>query len=133
MSKDEIGQIWAGTSRGLMCFDSLGQNSITFNLQSGLENEFINGLLFEGDTAVWVSTDVGLSRIVFNFTTLAQQEKGPSIRNYQKKDGLSGNEFNRISFLKSTAGTYYFGGLNGINYFRPGPLFWQEKQTLFAW
>lgn len=133
MALDKHKQIWAGTSKGLMCFDETGNDAVTINRKSGLENEFINGMLFEGDSAIWVSTDLGLARIVPNFSTLDQFNYNfPHIRSYQQKDGLAANEFNRISFLKSSKGTYYFGGLNGVSYFRPGPLFWEDPKKDFA-
>ncbi|MEZ4949419.1 MAG: adenylate/guanylate cyclase domain-containing protein [Saprospiraceae bacterium] len=128
LSLDHLNQIWAGTSRGVMCFDSTGSNSVTFNKSSGLENDFINGLILEGDSAIWVSTDNGLSRLVKNFENINEDQPVlKSVKNYQQEDGLSANEFNRISFLKSASGTYYFGGLNGITSFKPGPRFWKEK------
>jgi class 3 adenylate cyclase len=133
LEKDAENQIWAGTSKGLMCFDASGNNAVTINRASGLENEFINGLLFEGDSAIWISTDMGLARIVPNFSNLDQfNTRAIKIRTYQLNEGLSANEFNRISFLKSKTDTYYFGGLNGVNFFKPSPLFWEEKQKIFA-
>ncbi|MCB0588575.1 MAG: hypothetical protein KDD06_25000, partial [Phaeodactylibacter sp.] len=47
--------------------------------------------------------------------------------NFFVKDGISANEFNRISFYKSRAGRMYFGGLNGVNAFMPGPQLLEKK------
>jgi class 3 adenylate cyclase/ligand-binding sensor domain-containing protein len=128
LTLDDKNQIWAGTAHGIMCFDSTGSNSVTFNKSSGLENDFINGLILEGDSAIWVSTDNGLSRIVKNFSRVSEDQPTlKSVKNYLQEDGLSANEFNRISFLKSKSGTFYFGGLNGISSFKPDPRFWKEK------
>ena len=40
--------------------------------------------------------------------------------NYTFQDGLQSNEFNTQSFYKSSNGTFYFGGIKGFNWFKPG-------------
>lgn len=45
-----------------------------------------------------------------------------TFRNYSSEDGLPGNEFNRGQFLKAADGTLYFGGVDGITWFKPETL-----------
>ncbi|MEM9931642.1 MAG: adenylate/guanylate cyclase domain-containing protein, partial [Bacteroidota bacterium] len=71
-----------------------------------------NGLLSEGDSVLWASTDLGLIR-----WSITEQ----LAITYTQDDGLAANEFNRMSFYQSRAGRMYFGGLNGVVAFTPSP------------
>ncbi|HEX7940267.1 MAG TPA: triple tyrosine motif-containing protein, partial [Gemmatimonadaceae bacterium] len=42
-----------------------------------------------------------------------------SVVRYGLEDGLQAREFNRRAFYRSPAGVMYFGGINGVNVFRP--------------
>jgi two-component sensor histidine kinase len=46
-------------------------------------------------------------------------KKNFSAFNFYTKDGLSHNEFNRVSSFKASDGKMYFGGVNGLNAFDP--------------
>ena len=59
---------------------------------------------------LWVSTYNGLMRF---------DKKNFSAFNFYTKDGLSHNEFNRVSSFKASDGKMYFGGVNGLNAFDP--------------
>ena len=59
---------------------------------------------------LWVSTYNGLMRF---------DKKYFSAFNFYTKDGLSHNEFNRVSSFKASDGKMYFGGVNGLNAFDP--------------
>ncbi len=115
------GVLWLGTSEGLVQLDLLNGQMHTFAERQGLSNTFINGLLAEGDSALWVSTDKGLARFSMQSGTFHL---------FFKEDGLAANEFNRISFLKSRSGRFFFGGLNGVTAFYPGPEMEQLRQNL---
>lgn len=81
---------------------------VIYIIVDGLLNDFINGILLEGDFCFWVSMDNGLSWMaVFNGFCI----------NYYVEDGLIVNEFNWIFFYCFWVGWFYFGGLNGINVF----------------
>ncbi|MCB0570394.1 MAG: hypothetical protein KDC66_11545 [Phaeodactylibacter sp.] len=112
------GLLWIGTAQGLHRL-GLSNNEIkAYTSEDGLPNDFINGILSEGDSCLWVSTDNGLSRFSLNTGTFS---------NFFVEDGITANEFNRISFFKSRSGRMYFGGLNGVNAFFPGPQFLKMK------
>ena len=117
--EDQQGRLWLGTAYGLNRIDRPSGVVTVYLPEQGLSNSFVNGILPEGDSCLWVSTDNGLCR----FSIRKEQ-----FVNYFKEDGLSENEFNRISFHKGADGKLYFGGLNGVNSFVPGPRFSQKDQ-----
>ncbi len=117
------GLLWLGTSEGLLRLDLLNGQLRIFAERQGLPNAFINGLLAEGDSALWVSTDKGLARFSL---------QSESFHLFFKEHGLAANEFNRISFLKSRSGRFFFGGLNGVTAFYPGPDMEKEKKPPLA-
>lgn len=110
--------IWLGTGRGLVHISSTATTTDVYTEDHGLPNTFINGVLSEGDSCLWLSTDNGLCR--FSLSDKA-------CLNFFTTDGLSSNEFNRISFFKSSKGRMYFGGLNGLNAFMPDAHFLVHK------
>ena len=89
-----------------------------YSVKDGLPNDNINSILSEGDSALWIGTDLGLSRFDI---------KENSFINFFVQDGLPDNEFNRISFHKAKDGRMYLGGLNGIIAFFPEELMKQYK------
>lgn len=107
------------TAYGLHRLHLASQELEVFTMEEGLPNNFINGILPESDTVLWLSTDLGLSRF-----SIARY----SFLNFSANDGLSSNEFNRMSFYKAKDGQMYFGGLNGINAFYPDESFLAQEQ-----
>lgn len=112
------GILWLGTAEGLDRYDPASGRVDRYVESIGLPNNFINGILPEGDSCLWISTDNGLCRFRIRDTTCL---------NYYTTDGLTANEFNRISFFKAGDGRLYFGGLNGINAFFPDERFLRAK------
>lgn len=117
--EDASGLLWLATANGLQSINFQNREQRIYRVDQGLPNNFINGLLSEGDTAMWLSTDNGLSRL---------DVKSGSFANFFKEDGLSTNEFNRVSFHRSDKGRLFFGGLNGINAFFPGEQFSRKRK-----
>src|SRR5690606_31549816 len=65
---------------------------------------------------LWVSSNKGLFSLIFR-----KENGGLSIeklRLFTHSNGLQSNEFNKGAYHKSGK-TLYFGGINGLNYFRP--------------
>lgn len=110
IEEDAEGAVWLATDLGLLQFNPLTLQTQHFTEQDGLPNNFVSGLLMEGDSCIWLSTNNGLSRF-----HIAKQ----SFINFFEKDGLTHNEFNRLSFFKAKNGRMFFGGLRGINAFFP--------------
>ena len=104
------GQLWLGTDAGLVRFDPAKGITQHYTVNDGLPNNFICGLLTEGDTCLWLSTNHGLSRCHISTGTFI---------NFFEEDGLSSNEFNRKSYFKTRNGRMIFGGMRGVNAFFP--------------
>lgn len=109
---DTNGLLWIGTwGHGLILFDSTSQRFRTFSESDGLPNSVIYGIVEDGAGNLWLSTNKGIC--VFDPKTKTV------IRNFDQKDGLQGNEFNTNAYFKSPSGHFYFGGVNGLTYFKP--------------
>ncbi len=103
--------LWIGTNGGgLNRMDMHTGASISFSTKDGLPNDVIYGTLHDDAGNLWMSTNKGLS--CFNI-------KKQTFRNFDHKDGLQSNEFNRGAYCRARDGYLYFGGVNGFNYFYP--------------
>ncbi len=112
--EDTQGRLWIGTSNGLnlMHRDSSEYFEV-YTEKDGLPNNVINGILEDDEGYLWISTNGGISK--FNPEEI-------TFRNYDKSDGLQGNEFNYTASLKSSTGEFYFGGKEGFNVFKPSEI-----------
>ncbi len=111
--KDERNQdyLWIGTGIGLIHFNTITHAYKVWNEKDGLANNYVYGSLEDTTGNLWISTNKGLSS--FN-------QKENKFENFSFLDGLQSNEFNTQSFYKSNTGTFYFGGIRGFNWFKPG-------------
>lgn len=108
--------LWVGTNGGgLNRFDISTGKFLRYSTKDGLPNDVVYGILADDDGNLWISTNKGLSR----FTLPEDRAGSGSFYNYEAKDGLQSNEFNRYAFCKAKDGTLFFGGVNGFNYFDP--------------
>jgi signal transduction histidine kinase/CheY-like chemotaxis protein len=108
---DSRGKVWFGTrDGGLVQFDPKSRSFTAFDMNSGLPNNDIYGILEDDHNNLWLSSNKGISK--FN------PETG-EIENYTVDHGLVGNQFNFKSYLKTKDGTMYFGAVNGLTYFHP--------------
>lgn len=98
----------AGTEFGLVVFDKKNGQVLKHFTQNnhGLPNDKIAGILPISNNELLLSTWYGVS--AFNLDTERSL-------NLYEKNGLSSNEFNRLSFHKDDAGNFYLGSINGIN------------------
>jgi hypothetical protein len=108
--EDPEQNVWITSSHGLHYFSLKGGLQKSYSTADGLPHEFLTGVLAEGDSALWLSSFQGLSRFSIQEETFI---------NFFEEDGLSNNEFNRISYFKSRSGQLFFGGINGFNAFFP--------------
>ena len=102
--------MWMATSKGLAKYNSRTKNYEWFTEQSGLNNNFVYGIVPDTKGNLWISTNGGISRLIIN---------NNKFYNYGLSEGLQGYEFNSNAFYKTNDGTIYFGGVNGFNYFNP--------------
>jgi signal transduction histidine kinase/ligand-binding sensor domain-containing protein len=116
--------LWVGTNSGGLNRLDIEKGTFTrFTEKQGLPNNVIYGLLSDDSANIWLSTNRGLCR--FNTKTFI-------CKNYFSTDGLQGNEFNRYIYYKSGNGTLYFGGVNGLNYFKPNDLYFKESPPVVS-
>lgn len=102
--------LWIGTGGGLNRMDMLTGGCIAFSVKDGLPNNVIYGVLNDDDGNLWMSTNKGLC-------CFAPQRQ--TFKNFDYKDGLQSNEFNKGAYLRTQDGCLFFGGVNGFNYFYP--------------
>lgn len=124
MGEDAEGNLWIGTGSGLNVLDRTTDRFKHIGEENGLPDDVIYGILMDEEGHLWVSTNKGLSKITKeDLRKIVRSEitagSRLSIRNYDERDGLQGNEFNSGAFLKTRTGEMYFGGLRGFNRFQP--------------
>ncbi|MDN3491889.1 ligand-binding sensor domain-containing protein [Winogradskyella bathintestinalis] len=110
ITENSKGDMWFGTSVGLTKLDVNTLKTTLYYKQKGLPNDFIYSILVTENDNIWVSTNFGLS--LFDPAT-------KTFTNYTQDDGLQNNEFNGKSGYKDANDTFYFGGIDGINIFKP--------------
>jgi len=103
------GKLWIGTgNKGLILFDP---NTVTFQKNvAGIRDKNITNVIEDDAHHVWFTAVDGIHK----FDPSTQK-----IYSYTIADGLQGTQFNEGTRLKSADGTYYLGGTNGLNVFRP--------------
>ena len=107
--------IWYGTlGRGLKKIvdldDSLNVRIEDFSTANGLNSNTIKSIVNGTDGTLWISTNKGINSLNINTQ---------KIKSYDIYDGLQDYEFMELSAGVMTDGTMIFGGVNGINVFRP--------------
>ena len=109
--EDENGDLWIGLmNKGLVKYNLNTKNCDVFSEKQGLANNVIHSILEDEMGRLWLSTNLGIS--VFD----RQKEK---FTNFNKANGLIGNQFNHASQAKLSDGIMIFGNTRGINYFNP--------------
>lgn len=108
--------LWIGTNgSGLKRYDPATGEITVYDREQNLSNNVVYGILPDADNNLWLSTNNGISK----FTV----ENGQAhIENYGKYSGLQSHEFNTGAYYKGDDGILYFGGLEGLNWFRPEEL-----------
>lgn len=117
--KDTDGNIWAGTSEGLACIRKDIHEATIYTINDGLPSNVICAVKEGNDGNIWISTHYGISQF---------DRKSGSFINYYANDGLQGNEFSKGAAFVDKKEHLIFGGINGITYFNPGEIKFQEKR-----
>jgi ligand-binding sensor domain-containing protein len=121
--EDHSGYLWIGTlEQGLARLDRSTKEVKWYTQSQGLaENTVYSIQGSHGDSLLWLGTQHGLSCLHVHFDQVV---------NYYQKNGLADNEFNTGSVHKAKDGTLFFGGLNGVTYFKPWmPDFFKKTLT----
>lgn len=109
------GTVWFATSRGLFCLHVDGTLK-NYTVADGIPDNHVSSVQLVEDgkilQALWIGTDKGLCCI--------DPSRG-MINSFFISDGLQGNEFCNHSSAQRN-GIFYFGGINGLNYFNPNKI-----------
>lgn len=95
---------------GLNLFDPQQNKVERFQDKISLNCSDVYGILSDKESGYWISTDNGIFNLDNEFS---------SFRQYDLSDGLQSLEFNGGAYSKGSDGYFYFGGINGVNYFYP--------------
>jgi signal transduction histidine kinase/CheY-like chemotaxis protein/AraC-like DNA-binding protein/streptogramin lyase len=104
--------LWLGTRGGGINRFHIPTQSFTFwtEAPNGLPDNVVYGILPDDQGNLWCSTNRGICRF-----TPSQN----AFSTYQESEGLSSTEFNTNAFLRTKDGRFWFGGVSGLNVFRP--------------
>jgi signal transduction histidine kinase/DNA-binding response OmpR family regulator/streptogramin lyase len=119
--QDPQGVFWLATANsGLIRWNRQQNTYQQFRRAEGLSNDNIYAVYADWRGHLWLSSDYGIMQF---------DPVGMTARSYFVQDGITHNEFNRISHFQAADGQLYFGGLNGITSFNPRD-FEQEKPPI---
>ncbi|HLW74258.1 MAG TPA: diguanylate cyclase [Gammaproteobacteria bacterium] len=110
---DATGDLWVGTASGLNHLDVKTGKFKRYFVSDGLPNNNIYAVLPGSNGGIWISSGDGLSHL---------DAVSGSFRNYSTSNGLQSSEFNSGAAFASVDGELFFGGINGMNAFRPDQL-----------
>lgn len=109
--QDTKGRIWVGTlGGGLNKYEPESKGFVRYQEKDGLANGVINGIMEDARGRLWLTTYGGISCF--------HPDNG-KIRNFDARDGLQSNEFNKGAACRSRNGCLLVGGINGFNVFDP--------------
>ncbi len=110
IDEDADGNIWLGTTSGLVRYDPATARTSRPGFDSGTLTNSVYAVRCDGNN-VWMSLTTGLTR--YNPATDA-------FAGYMVDDGLQGNEFYKnAAFRDGDDGELFFGGPGGITHFNP--------------
>ena len=81
-----------------------------FTTRDGLSSNIIYSIIEDDYDCLWLSSHKGIMRF---------EKETFKTKSFFQGDGIAQNEFNKASFYKSSDGTIFFGGLNGVTSFHP--------------
>ncbi len=109
--EDSKGLIWVGTKEiGLHFFDGVEFKEVPLFDKLLGASRAINAIQEDGSGRLWISSNNGVIRY---------DPATGNTRLFEESDGLVSNEFNNNASFKSSEGVMYFGGPNGILFFKP--------------
>ena len=116
---DHQGNLWIGTfGGGLNRWNPKDKSFEHYTTDNGLPSNTIYSIIEDHSGNLWISTDKGISLF---------KVREDLFKNFDEKDGLQGNEFLQTSaYVSKTNGNIYFGGVNGVNFFKAEDLYKQS-------
>lgn len=104
---------WVGTASGLLSINRTNWSSQCINEQNGLPNEYIQSVVPDLKGRIWLGTNKGIIRFIPNASELAR------FRLFDRRNGLSSNEYCRGAALRDRNGNIWFAGKKGVDMFHP--------------
>ncbi|MCL6493599.1 MAG: hypothetical protein K6T54_02340 [Ignavibacterium sp.] len=109
--RDSYNTMWVGTyGGGLYSFDIESGKFSRYSAREGITSAVVYGIMEDRLKNLWISSDNG----IFKYDLINKD-----FTRFDIKDGLQSLEFSGGAYLTAKDGTMFFGGINGINYFRP--------------
>ncbi|MCK8493437.1 histidine kinase [Spirosoma sp. RP8] len=103
--------LWLCTDRGLVRFDPITRKAVrTYTVRDGLPDDVVYCLLPDRKGRFWLSTNNGLAKFFPN-----EGIASPVV-------STKGREYNSHAALIGSDGTFYFGGVHGLDRFMPDQL-----------
>jgi signal transduction histidine kinase/ligand-binding sensor domain-containing protein len=108
---EQNGIIWAANSTGLYKIDGTSYKTLKkYTVKDGMANDCINAAQVDKFGWIWCSTNKGIVTI---------NTADNKIQNFGMNQNLQDLEFNARAFDSDKDGYIYFGGVKGLNYFKP--------------
>lgn len=102
---------WLGSSSGIAVYNSISNQLIKKITQAdGLPGNVVYSIEKDKEGSYWCSTNAGLVKIEAHNYYMVR---------IPVSEGLQAGEFNTACSSADTAGNLYFGGINGVSYFKP--------------
>ena len=117
--EDVKGNIWAGTNKGLLCYNPSRKILKHYDMEDGLSNNFVYGVAEDEHGNIWCSTLKGINLVNVDENRIVS---------YYSERGLVDNEYMPGASFQSMDGMIYLGGIKGITYFHPDSIVQQQKQ-----
>lgn len=108
--KDSKGDIWAGSSDGLLKVNALSKRVEVFGEKQGLADGIVHKILEDQQGRIWFSTNKGICWL---------DTKRKIVTNYNSLNGLQSGSFEQGSGMIDASGTLFFGGTDGFNFIQP--------------
>ncbi|MFN3693547.1 MAG: two-component regulator propeller domain-containing protein [Ignavibacterium sp.] len=109
--RDSYNTMWVGTyGGGLYSFDIESGKFTRYSVREGMSSAVVYGILEDRLKNLWISSDNG----IFKYDLINKD-----FTRFDIKDGLQSLEFSGGAYIYSDDGIMYFGGINGVNYFKP--------------
>ena len=108
---DSKHRLWIGTQGGgLNLYHPETETFSSIGSREGLISDVIRSIVEDDNGTIWVGTDKGLS---------SYNPETNQFKNYDKNNGLQGNNFNIGAAFKARNGDLIFGGVEGFSRFNP--------------
>lgn len=124
--EDSRGLIWIGTRNGLFVYNPYTKEVRLFREENGLSSDLIQSILEDADHNMWIATNRGLTCMK---VSTANDTPGYfyHLVNYDRSEGLQGEQFNYNAAYITAKSELIFGGSSGFNIFTPSGITYNKN------